>query len=222
MYDKLLICVIICIVCSCCILLIQCYKLICTNQQAKRNRNIEMQIRQNETKYAIAVHQHRKYGKVKHDIVKCKRVIGGYVKNNDGSNKSLLVSLIQEKQKVAQDKDIIFRLEMESHISTMVDMLNMVRLMENILDNAIEACENVGSGTYIKLIIKNVDDKLHIWLENSKDKDCHPIETGMVTTKEDIDSHGYGMDIVRTIVEQYGGSIDLQDKDDRFQVYICI
>lgn len=96
--------------------------------------------------------------------------------------------------------------------------MDMISLMGNLLDNAIEACEaSRQESPYLRF--SSVIRK-KVWLievTNSKNEKQTPKKDGMKTTKEDKASHGLGMGIIHSIVSQYNGSITMTDQGDTFE-----
>ena len=61
-----------------------------------------------------------------------------------------------------------------------------------------------------------------IAVENSKPETEHPDTADMKTSKADKENHGYGMAIIRDIVQRYNGEIHMQDEHDMFRTEIRI
>lgn len=66
------------------------------------------------------------------------------------------------------------------------------------------------------------DPYLLIAVENSKPETEHPDTADMKTSKADKENHGYGMAIIRDIVQRYNGEIHMQDEHDMFRTEIRI
>lgn len=96
--------------------------------------------------------------------------------------------------------------------------IDMISLMGNLLDNAIEACQVSGQEEPYLRFSSVIRKK--VWMvevSNSKDPGLSPKKDGMKTTKEDRASHGLGMGIIQSIVSRYSGSITMDDHGDSFE-----
>ena len=96
--------------------------------------------------------------------------------------------------------------------------IDMISLMGNLLDNAIEACQASGQEEPYLRFSSVIRKK--VWMvevSNSKDPGLSPKKDGMKTTKEDRASHGLGMGIIQSIVSRYSGSITMDDHGDSFE-----
>ena len=103
-------------------------------------------------------------------------------------------------------------------------------IMNNLLDNAIEACEKLEPGKgFIRLTLKRKKQFLLLNVENSFD-DAVPISKGSSlppTTKQSIlpgiiMEHGIGLENVRDIAERYFGGVNIKVKGDVFHVTVML
>jgi hypothetical protein len=104
-----------------------------------------------------------------------------------------------------------------------METMDIFSLFGNILDNAIE-CESLQPPEmrFIHLSVRTVNRMLTIHAENHFE-DSLQFKDGLpVTTKEDKDSHGYGIMSVRHIVEKYNGSFSISTQDKLFQIDIIL
>lgn len=97
-------------------------------------------------------------------------------------------------------------------------------LFGNILDNAIEATEKIEdeSRRIISLVVQKRDRFIFIHSENYYVGKLNFAGGLPLTTKGDVILHGYGMKSIRTIVEEYGGSMKISTKEERFILEIVI
>ena len=103
-------------------------------------------------------------------------------------------------------------------------------ILNNLLDNAIEACEKLEPGKgFIRLTLKRKKQFLLLNVENSFD-DAVPISKGSSlppTTKQSIlpgiiMEHGIGLENVRDIAERYFGGVNIKVKGDVFHVTVML
>ena len=102
--------------------------------------------------------------------------------------------------------------------------IHTVGLLGNLLDNAIEACRKgpAGSG-YIYLRTAVQANFWEIRIDNYTENEGYSsIENHFATTKEDKENHGFGMKIVRSMVEKYDGVLQVEEKDHLFSVTVMV
>ena len=108
----------------------------------------------------------------------------------------------------------------EEHISN----IDFCALVMNLLDNAIEAVMRIGDGgkRKIELKISVWEEKLLIKVSNTYDPN-NVIQTDKLfeTSKSDKNNHGYGLMIIKRIVEKNGGVYNIK-QDELFSVSILI
>lgn len=97
---------------------------------------------------------------------------------------------------------------------------DLYSLLNNILENALEACEAVptDAGRFIRLTLTRQEPYLHITCVNSKSRHVVPAEEGLQSTKPDPAEHGYGLWTVRRIVGRYDGILDMDYDDATFTI----
>lgn len=128
-------------------------------------------------------------------------------------------ALIADKKTKCQQLGIRFEDEIRALPDPAVmQEIDMISLMGNLLDNAIEACQASGQAEPYLRFSSSIRKK--VWMvevSNSKDPERSPKKDGMKTTKEDPSSHGLGMGIIQSIVSRYSGSITMDDHGDSFE-----
>lgn len=129
-----------------------------------------------------------------------------YVKTGN----SAVDSIINTKQKIAEDKGIIFSSNISLPAEYAVSDMDMVCVLGNLIDNAIEACEKQTS-KYIEVDINEVKKMILIKIVNSYNGE--KIDTS-VTSKKEKTMHGIGIKNVKKIVAKYKGMYDMECEDD--------
>ena len=108
----------------------------------------------------------------------------------------------------AMEKDILTEYDI-SIIDTSIYKISDEKLfivLYNLLENAIEACEKVEKGKrWIYVKIHHINEMLKIQISNSFI--IKPIykNSKLITSKENKDLHGLGLDSAREVIEEYGG-----------------
>lgn len=127
-------------------------------------------------------------------------------------------TLIQDKKSKCNELNISFIDEIHTlPAPEQIEETQVISLMGNLLDNAIEACRSCGAESYIKFssIIKK-----NVWIikvTNSKTAAVNLYESEMKTTKDDVKNHGLGMQIIRKIVSMHNGTINMYDHGNAFE-----
>lgn len=98
-----------------------------------------------------------------------------------------------------------------------------VALFGNLLDNAIEACENMEKGDkWIVFTIRKIRQMQFIKVENTYEGETDEKGGKLQTKKGDKSIHGIGLKSVTSIVEKYGGVIKTEYSEGQFSVIISI
>lgn len=128
--------------------------------------------------------------------------------------------LIEYKKKEAESEGIFFDVLLENIYVKLADQ-EIVALVGNLLDNAIEACIRMKRGTrWIKLIIRKVKDMTFIKVSNSYNEQLVERDEGLISTKQDSQVHGLGLSNIKLIVEKNEGEISIDYGMDSFYVIV--
>ncbi|MCM1412192.1 MAG: GHKL domain-containing protein [Lachnospiraceae bacterium] len=103
-------------------------------------------------------------------------------------------------------------------------------ILNNLLDNAIEACEKLEPGKgFIRLALRRRKQFLLLEVENSfdgivpiREKSSLPITTKQSTLPGLITEHGIGLQNVRDVAERYFGGVKIKVKGDVFHVTVML
>lgn len=122
-------------------------------------------------------------------------------------------AVIQNKSKQCKQLGIEFDTQIERFDISKFKETDFIALMANVLDNAIEECERIDvKKKTVRLKMGSLEKNLFIKVENSTDKTADMLDD-LTTSKDDKESHGVGMKIIKEIVEKYKGEymVDIQD-----------
>ena len=131
--------------------------------------------------------------------------------------------LINSKITLAASQKIQVNCNIEYPQHTNIRSVDLVAILGNLLDNAIEAVEGTeGNLRFINLTIRRINEMLIIKLENG----CKaaPVIAGgeLKTTKQDKDLHGWGLKSVRTTAEHYDGTVETEYRNNRFCTVVTL
>ena len=136
--------------------------------------------------------------------------------------------IINDKWRRAEKAGI--RFDADFRYGGEIPVFDLGIILNNLLDNAIEACEKLKTGTgFIRLSLKQKKQFLILYVENSFDG-AVPIRKGSslpATTKQSIlpgiiTEHGIGLENVREIAERYFGGVNIKVKGDVFHVTVML
>ncbi len=125
-----------------------------------------------------------------------------------------------EKRKIDKYR-IQFQLEADVSNIFMNDT-DFIVLLENLLNNAIEASIKCNGTPQIKLSIKNINEMLILKIWNNSSKFPKIKGKKFYTDKTDADGHGWGIESAKSAVKKYDGTIKFRYNKDFFEVIVMI
>lgn len=131
-------------------------------------------------------------------------------------------SIINYKMNLASAKGISTEVNIEVPSDMPIRPEDMVVVIGNILDNAIEAVNRAGINGYIYLDIKYKKGNMFIVCKNSFDGIVNIKSNSIYTRKTDDIYHGLGLKSVEDVVKKYDGAIDFEYTDKEFKVNIIM
>lgn len=140
-------------------------------------------------------------------------------------NDEIVNSILMIKMEQCREKQIPFQIKVKDCIYSGIDEMDLVSLLHNLLDNAIESNERIEGSQEkgIWLFMKKSEGKILIEIKN------HFLKGENVTfhtKKADREKHGIGTKIIANIIEKYDGSRTFCQNDgegifeDRIELYI--
>ena len=136
--------------------------------------------------------------------------------------------IINDKCRRAEKAGI--RFEADFRYGGEIPVFDLGIILNNLLDNAIEACEKLEQGKgFIRLMLKRKKQFLLLEVENSFDGDV-PTREGSplpATTKQSVlpdivTEHGIGLENVRDVARRYFGGVNIKVKRDVFHVTVML
>lgn len=144
---------------------------------------------------------------------KCTAVISKIDTPVDVGN-DFINAILSAKLSLAKEKGIDITCRFSNDVSGIEDT-DLCVLLGNILDNAIEACENSPEKN-IEAAIHSDDSKLVIAVANTVESSVLSDNPELKTGKKDASSHGYGIKTIKAIAEKYDGSASFYEDNNRF------
>lgn len=143
------------------------------------------------------------------------------------TNHPVITSLVSMKKKKALEENIDIELNIDLPEGLPLDYVDLSIIIGNLLDNAIEACQLVKEDINRKIELSIYIDKDYLIIEtiNTKDESIK-LDTKNIlkrfTTKSEDDNHGFGLGNIEFIVEQYNGTMNVEDLGNKFSLYISL
>lgn len=126
-------------------------------------------------------------------------------------------SKLQRMQELHIESDINVELPENSNISSN----DLCTILSNIIDNAIEATEQLSENKWIHITMRRINYFLFIKVVNSCN-DVKKFEMLPNTTKENKVFHGWGLQSVSDVVKKYEGTFDCVNEKGEFIVKIML
>lgn len=130
--------------------------------------------------------------------------------------------VINSKLQAMNEKGIRADINVEFPANTGILSNDMCTILANILDNAIEAAENVEGERFISLIIRRINHFIMIKVTNPYQGTRSKFGDSLATTKKDKNMHGWGFASVRSTVEKYNGTFEYDMEENLFIVNIIL
>ena len=126
--------------------------------------------------------------------------------------------LINSKIALAVSQNIQVSTNIEFPRSTNIQSVDLVVILGNLLDNALEAIRNAEDRfRFINLTIRRINDMLIIKVENGCSAAPASTNGSLQTSKADKALHGWGLQSVRTAAERYDGTIETEYSNHTFR-----
>lgn len=175
----------------------------------------------------VATHEFQHHLQTIHDLLEQNelKTLADYVNQLQGIQTTRLLSVntkhpiidavLNQKHQAAKELDI----EIEFHITDLsnitIDTTALVVLLSNLLDNAIEACQQLSGERMINCTI-TANDELFIAMKNPSVPVV--INNGLIeTTKTPKEEHGYGLITVKHILNQLNAEHTIHYEDGYFK-----
>lgn len=181
---------------------------------------------------------------LKHDISNHIATIGSLVNNNKNSKvldymnqlveytdfsmeyinsgNSVIDSILNYK--LDYIKTIGAEVDLEVKISSNLNLVSfdMVVILGNLLDNAIDALKKVEKNKILSISIRYEKGLLFIHIKNTFDGNIFENQNNLITLKKDRKNHGLGLRNVKSTLEKYNGTMKYNYTEDMFTMSIIM
>lgn len=143
------------------------------------------------------------------------------------TNNPVITALVSIKRNKAFEENIEMDLDLELPTDIIIEDVDLSIIIGNLLDNSIEACRLVedNMAKTIVLNIRTENDNLIIESENTKSQSIKlnvDNITSRFTIKKEKEKHGLGLGNIEYIVNQYNGTMKVEDLGGTFRLSIEI
>ena len=135
---------------------------------------------------------------------------------------SIVNAVLVNKMHQCEEKHIKFMIDMMDFESQKMKEIDLVALLSNLLDNAIEECERVQRESEKIISIHGWRIRNNLFLEVKNTTEKKQIDQSTFKTKKDPRSHGVGMKIIKEIIETYDGMTEIQIENAEIEIFIQI
>jgi sensor histidine kinase regulating citrate/malate metabolism len=131
-------------------------------------------------------------------------------------------SIINYKLTQAKERKVDVDVEIVLPENIAVKEDDIIVILGNILDNAIEAVELLEKDKFINLTVGYEKGVMFIHIKNSYDSLVNVSGGKLLTRKKEKNMHGIGLQSVNNVIEKYNGLMELEYSDSEFSVDILL
>ena len=117
-------------------------------------------------------------------------------------------ALLGQKLSFAKEKGITMEIQALLPESLKIPDIHLCTILSNLLDNAIRESAKVEGGQ-IQVLMKPVKGYFCIRVANTARENILRENPSLATTKKDSKNHGLGLKVVRSLVQEYDGIMDI-------------
>lgn len=139
------------------------------------------------------------------------------------TNHVIVDAILNAKYHEMLSKNILFVFKINDLAELNISDEDIVIVLSNLLNNAIEACEQCINDKVIKFKFVKEDESVIISVKNThENKLVHDGRKFRSTKTYNIEEHGIGITNLIDTIEKYGGSYAIQEKEKEFYFSIVI
>lgn len=137
------------------------------------------------------------------------------------SGNQMIDAILNGKLSLARDREISVNCKAQMPETLPVSDVDLCVILGNLLDNALEACEEIVPGQrFLRIYMARNKSQLYISIQNSAKEDLDFKERHYISTKRG--NHGLGMKRVQAAVEKYDGFLHLANEPGIFAAEITM
>ncbi|MFA5676168.1 MAG: GHKL domain-containing protein [Christensenellales bacterium] len=146
------------------------------------------------------------------------------VKRVNYCNKPIVNAILSTKTAMARDKGIDTDILISDINNTSITDMDICSLFCNLYDNAIEACEKIDDVKKRFIRIRSTEKADHIMIQfaNSHQEAFTSDSAKFITSKRNKRDHGYGLKLIRGIVNKYDGNLSIVVNGQYFEAALLL
>lgn len=146
------------------------------------------------------------------------KLTGEIIKEVDSivTSNAVVDTVLNQKYRLAKSKGITITVIINDLSKLQINEVDIVIILSNLLDNAIEACDVLEENKLIKFKLVDEKEQIVISTINPVKNQVKIIDNKIVSTKKNRFEHGIGLLNVRATIEKYGGTSIIRCKDNTF------
>lgn len=203
--------------------------------QVKKQINIYQSIAENYDKQRKQTHEYQNqimciefllnkkdYSQLAEYVAEIRGCLGKEL-NYFQTNHTIVDAILNTKYQETLDKNIIFVVKVNDLSNINIGNDDIVIILSNLLNNAIEACEQCHDRKVIKLKFVKEDGATAISVTNTYENEIVYHAGHIQTSKaERVEEHGFGIRNIVEAVTKYDGSYNIQINEGEFCFFIKI
>ena len=128
--------------------------------------------------------------------------------------------LLGDKMAACQQEGITCTVMLDGALLSFIAELDLVTILSNAMDNAIEACRRMpqGAARYIQVRTREMPGFILLHVVNSCTGQARMEGSRFLTIKEDAENHGFGLSSIRHTAESYHGEMACRMEDGEFSL----
>ena len=134
---------------------------------------------------------------------------------------NIVNAILWDKSNAAKESGVTLNCDASLSNDIPVDDVDLCCLIVNMLDNAIRGAKAAESDKSIGIKIKEENGRIYISVSNYADMPDFESTEKLPSTKANK-NHGYGTEIIRSIVQKYDGDVLFTCKDRKFSTALSI
>ena len=157
-------------------------------------------------------------GQTEETLCYVKKLTGGLQQhtNTINTNHNVVNVVLNQKYQYAQKKGIALVMKIGDLSSLNLEEEDIVTLLVNLLDNAIEACDRLKDNKIIQFKIILEEGQLILSVRNPVEEAVEIKDKTVLTTKKNRERHGVGLHNINSVIEKYNGTSTLQCRNGWF------
>lgn len=157
-------------------------------------------------------------GQVKESLDYIEELTGGIRKNMDyvDTDHVIVNVILNQKYQYAQENGITIVISVNNLSGLLMKKEDLVVLLSNLLDNAIEACKSVTDNKIIQFKMVIEEENLILSVRNPMDMPLKVEGKRIISSKKDWQDHGIGLLNIENVVRKNYGTSSIKCEDGYF------